>query len=69
MKGICPVCQGVQEIEFSPVPRQQEEARGLEWEDIEMTYGDDINYVVVPHVFYGVDCEGSGQIPQGIIKD
>jgi hypothetical protein len=64
MHGICCVCQQKVNISTSSEPRQQEYDAGHDDNSIDMTYGDEINYVCDAHDFYGEHCDGSGQIPQ-----
>jgi hypothetical protein len=69
MSGICCVCEEKQSIIYSPLPRQEEKDRGLDNFEINMTYGENINFIVEPHDFYGQPCSGSGQIPQFILRE
>ena len=69
MLGICSCCEQKVCIERSPIPRQQELDMGYEDFEISMTYGESINFICSPHDCWGVPCEGSGQIPQAVIKE
>ncbi len=67
--GVCCACQSVVPLTRSEIPLQQELARGWDREMCEMEYGDSIHYICVSHEFYGEPCEGTGQIPQCVLKD
>jgi hypothetical protein len=67
-KGICCGCQSEVAIQPCGLPRQEERERGFDDDDINMTYGTSIDFVVVEHSFFGEHCEGSGQIPQVIVN-
>lgn len=67
MQGICAVCGQEVALERSFIPRQDERDRGFDDWEIDMTYGESINYLVITHEICEVLCEGSGQIPQTVI--
>lgn len=73
-QGICTVCQSPVAIRSSPVPlqelMQQSHSDDLFADDeIRRTYGDSINYLCDTHDAFGQHCEGSGLIPQVVLKD
>lgn len=67
-RGICTCCQAEVPIYASSLARKEEEDRGYDQREIDMTYGESINYLVEQHDFYGELCEGSGQIPQAVLN-
>ncbi len=71
--GICCVCQEKVLIEASSLARDElSERYGSDYYDewfIDQWYGDSINFLVVEHKFYGERCDGSGQVPQVVLKD
>lgn len=68
MLGVCCSCQSAHEVQKSSAPRHELNNMGEDDQDIDHTYGDSINYVMAPHDFCGMPCEGSLDIPQTLIK-
>jgi len=65
MLGICSVCEEKVSIERSAVPSSQLDKLGYaDWEKAE--FGESLFYICLPH---GEPCEGSGQIPQVVLKN
>lgn len=68
MQGICTVCQSPQNVHQSQVPMQQMVELGEEEEDMLFLFGDPILYLVDSHDCCGEHCEGSGLVPQTILR-
>lgn len=68
MTGICCTCQQEVPIYTSYIPRNEERERGLEDFEIDMQYGPSIDYLCESHHPWGELCEGTGQIPQFVLK-
>lgn len=68
MQGICSVCQEPVEIHPSDAAIREMAPHGYDLETLEHEFGEEIHYLCVPHSAYGKYCEGSGQIPQTILK-
>jgi hypothetical protein len=65
--GICTVCESRVAIVRSDIARKEERERGLDDWEIDMQYGDSINFLVMTHEFCGERCDGSQQIPQTVL--
>lgn len=68
MQGICCGCQSPQDIQLSNLPANQMADLGWDAEDMDRCFGDDHRYVVMEHDFHGQRCDGSGLVPQAIIR-
>ena len=68
-KGLCCGCQSVVPVQPSTLAVEECLDKGIEEWELEQTYGNSIRYIVIDHTFYGEHCDGSGQIPQVVIKD
>ncbi len=70
MRGVCPVCQDVVPCRSAngQVFREME-VLGWEFEDVQREFGESVYWLLDTHESYGAPCEGSGQVPEALIKD
>lgn len=69
MKGICCGCQGSVEL----VSAQRRELSLVDYTDDQISdecrwLGESVDYLVIEHEFCGERCDGSGQVPQVVLK-
>lgn len=69
MRGICCGCQSPVDLQYSSLPLHQLLELGQDEEEIHREYGDSISYVCVSHDAWGERCDGSGLVPQVVLKD
>lgn len=62
MRGICSVCQSEQSLRLSKKDEN-------EYDDFDDSWESDYLQVVDTHDFYGEQCDGSGQVPEIVLKD
>jgi hypothetical protein len=68
-KGICCGCQTQVPLTESDIPRQQELDNGMDDWSIDRMYVDAVGFLCVEHEAWGERCEGSGQVPQVVLKE
>jgi len=68
MQGICCSCQCVVPVRSSSRGRLELLEIGQENEDIDLHYGESINYVCAEHNAFGPRCEGVGMVPQTVFS-
>ena len=66
-QGICPVCQSKQLVSSSSAPRHDYREIGWDDEEIDRCHGEEVNFVLISHDFYGQPCEGGGQMPEAVL--
>ena len=60
-RGVCCHCQTIQDVVPNPDANEAMITYGMA--------GDEEHYVMASHLFYGVQCDGEGTVPQKLIED
>lgn len=70
MQGVCSVCRSKVEV-VSAHGRIFHEMKEHGWddEDVIREFGQSAHYLCEKHESFGQRCDGSGQIPEAILKD
>jgi hypothetical protein len=68
LRGVCTGCQCLVSVRFSTAPRLEMKNVGYNDWDLDMQFGESINYLCSEHDFCGERCDGSTLCPQAIVK-